>query len=138
METVLVNSDSTELVWETDGSVRFTGFSFTWESVDNPITVASPPLESAQGFHDHMELFLSQLVYQMEFRRPHMTKALNRFWDKVQITEEYFQSSGNCDWSYSSPNYPTCEISLEMRSSSLRTSSAWTSMKFQEELSTDG
>jgi len=105
METILINSDSTELVWKTDGSVRYTGFSFTWESVDNPITVASPPLESAQGFHDHMELFLSQLVYQMDFRRPHMTKALNRFWDKVQITEDYFQSSGNCDWSYSYPNY---------------------------------
>jgi len=110
MKTVLVNSDSTEVVWSTDGSVAYGGFSFSWESIDNPITVASPPLESAQGFHDHMELFLSQLVYQMEFRRPHMTKALTRFWDKVQITEEYFQTSGNCDWSYSTPTYETFDF----------------------------
>jgi len=105
MKTFLINSDSTELVWETDGSVTRGGFSFSWESVDNPVTIVSPPLESAAGFHDHMELFLSQLVYQMEFRRPFMTKALNRFWEKIQITEEYFQTSGNCDWSYSTPTY---------------------------------
>ena len=110
MKTILINSDSTELVWKTDGSVAYGGFSFTWESVDNPVQVASPALESAQGFHDHMELFLNQLVYQMTMERPHMTKALNRFWDKVQITEEYFQSSGNCDWSYSTPNYQTFEF----------------------------
>ena len=48
---------------------------------------------------------MSQLVYQMEFRRPHMTEALNRFYDRVQIAEKYFQKEGNCDWSYYQPAY---------------------------------
>ncbi|CBY07560.1 unnamed protein product [Oikopleura dioica] len=110
MKTVLINSDSTELVWQTDGSVAHGGFSFSWESVDNPITFASPPLESAAGFHDHMELFRSQLVYQMEFERPFMIKALNRYWEKIQVTDEYFQTSGNCDWVGNTPKYQTFDF----------------------------
>lgn len=108
--TVVILSDSTELVWETDRSVTHGGFSFTWESVDNVIQTELSPFESAMGFHEHMELFLSHLLYQMEFRRPHMIYALRRFWDKILITEEYFQISGSCDWSYSTPTYQTFEF----------------------------
>merc|ERR1712127_312918 len=108
--TVVVTSDSTELVWETDGSVTQGGFSFTWESIDNPIQLDSAPLESAESFHDHMELFQNRIRYQMKFHRPHMVYALSRFWEKVKITEEYFQTSGSCDWSYSTPTYQTFDF----------------------------
>ena len=56
-ESLYVLSESTELVWKTDGSVTKNGFSLSWESVDNPAgPAASGPLESAAGFHDHMEV----------------------------------------------------------------------------------
>lgn len=59
LESLYVLSESTELVWKTDGSVTKGGFSLSWESVDNPTgAAASGPLESAAGFHDHMEVKL--------------------------------------------------------------------------------
>ena len=53
---VLVPAGSTVITWKTDGSVRKGGFSFSWESVDSEIEVSSRALESAAGFHDHMEV----------------------------------------------------------------------------------
>ena len=53
---ILIHAESTDLFWSTDHSVSAGGFSFSWESVDNTIEVPSRPLDSAAGFHAHMEV----------------------------------------------------------------------------------
>jgi len=105
---VLVPASETVITWLTDVTVKKGGFSFNWESVDPEIEVSSGALETAAGFHDHMEIFLNQLVYQIELKRPKRQAALERFWNNVQITEELFQTEGAC--SKNAPNYETFDF----------------------------
>ena len=55
-DVVLIPAGSTVITWKTNDSVRKGGFSFSWESVDPEIEVSSGALETAAGFHDHMEV----------------------------------------------------------------------------------
>ena len=55
-EMVMIYAESTELLWSSDNNVTSKGFSFSWESVDNPVQLQSGPLESAAGFISHMEV----------------------------------------------------------------------------------
>ena len=66
---VLIYAESTELIWSTDGSVTEKGFRFSWESIDNPIEVPSGALESAAGFHAHIEVNAKFLLIKIFSKR---------------------------------------------------------------------
>ena len=53
---LLIPTGSTVITWETNGAYVRGGFSFSWESVDNDNEVSSGALESAAGFHEHMQV----------------------------------------------------------------------------------
>jgi len=103
-EIVMIYAESTELLWSTDLAVTSKGFSFSWESVENPVQLQSGAHESAAGFNSHMDLFVMQLYDQMvlrewNLRRPKRLEALNQIWDNVKIAEQNFQT-GDCYTDY--------------------------------------
>ncbi|CAG5104838.1 Oidioi.mRNA.OKI2018_I69.chr1.g1590.t1.cds [Oikopleura dioica] len=113
-KSVLIHSDSTEVVFRSDGKARYKGFAFTWESVENPDgQITFGPLESAAAFHAHMESFYNQLVYQMKFRgsRPWKTDGLQRFWKSIILSEDFFQNEGDCEWGFHQPKYQSFDFS---------------------------
>jgi hypothetical protein len=55
-KVIMIYAESTELLWSSDYAGTSKGFSFSWESVDNPVQIQSAALESAAAFNSNMEV----------------------------------------------------------------------------------
>jgi hypothetical protein len=104
---LLVPTGSTVITWKTDGSVRKRGFSFSWESVDSGIEVSSGALESAAGFHVHMQVsFANQTSFNLfQFGKKIKYKCFIDFsgsarlpngFEATQKTEGFKSTLGKC------------------------------------------